>query len=121
MVRIVAIHEILQDSAAFPDFELLPVLVFVDDGRNATVGVDVEVPLLFLLMFKELDRVYLHAELCQGFLFLPISKGKIGAVMGSYIVLQAQFLEGNGDLERVGSALTVERNVVLLSAHGGRR
>jgi len=41
--------------------------------------------------------------------------------MGSYVVLQAQFLEGNGDLERIRSALAVERNVVLLCAHGGRR
>lgn len=120
MVRIVSVHEILQDSAAFPDFELLAVLVLVDDGWDATVGIDVEVPLLFLLMFKELDGVYLHAEVCQGFLFLRISKGKTGAVMESYIVLQAQFLEGNRDLERVGSALAVERDVVLLSAHGGR-
>lgn len=41
--------------------------------------------------------------------------------MGSYVVLQAQFLEGNRDLERIGSALAVERNVVLLCAHRGRR
>lgn len=39
--------------------------------------------------------------------------------LGPYIVLQLQFLEGNGDLERVGGALTIEHNVVLLRAHGG--
>lgn len=42
-------------------------------------------------------------------------------MIGSYVVLQAQFLEGNGDLERIGSAFAVERNVVLLCAHGGQR
>lgn len=119
MIRIISVNKILQDSTAFPDFELLAILVLVDDGWNATVGIDVEVPLLFLLMFKKLDRVYLRAEHCQGFLFLPISEGSTRAVMESYIVLQAQFLEGNRDLERVGSALAVERDVVLLSAHGG--
>lgn len=69
MVPIVPVYEILQDGTAFPDFELLAVLVRVDNGWDATVGVDIEVPLLFLLMFKELDWAYLHAELCQGFLF----------------------------------------------------
>ena len=58
---IVPVHEILQDGTAFPNFELLAILVRVDDGWDATVGVDIEVPLLFLLMFKELDGVYLRA------------------------------------------------------------
>lgn len=89
MVHIVPVHEILQDGTAFPDFELLTVLVRVDDGRDAAIGVDIEVPLLFLLMFKELDWTYLHAELCQGLLFLFVSKGGSGAVMGSYVILQA--------------------------------
>lgn len=64
VVLIVPVHEILQDGTALPDFELLAVLVRVNDGRDATIGVDVEVPLLFLLMFKELDWVHLYAELC---------------------------------------------------------
>jgi hypothetical protein len=64
VLPIVSVHEILQDGTAFPDFELLALLVRVDDGWDATVRVDVEVPLLFLLMFKELDWAYLHAEVC---------------------------------------------------------
>jgi hypothetical protein len=119
-VPVVPVHEILQDGTAFPDFELLALLVRVGDGWDTTVGVDVEVPLFFLLMFKELDWAYLHAKLCHEFLFLFVSKGRSGVVMGSYVVLQAQFLEGNGYLERIGSALAVECNVVLLCAHGGR-
>jgi hypothetical protein len=59
VVPVVPVYEILQDGTAFPDFELLAVLVRVDDGWDAAVGVDVEVPLLFLLMFKELDLAYL--------------------------------------------------------------
>jgi hypothetical protein len=43
---------------------LLAVLVRVDDGWDSTVGVDGEIPLLFLLMFKELDWVYLQQESC---------------------------------------------------------
>ena len=77
VVPIVPVHEILQDGTAFPDFELLVVLVRVDDGWDATVGVDVEIPLLFLLMFKELDWAYLQAELCQGFLFLLFLRGDL--------------------------------------------
>ena len=95
VVHIVAVDEILQDGTAFPDFELLSVLVRVDDGWDATVGVDIEVPLLFLLMFKELDWACLHAESCQKYLFLSDFQGESGAVKRSYIVLQAQFLEGN--------------------------
>lgn len=66
MAPIVPIHEILQDGTAFPDFELLAVLVCVDNGWDATVGVDVEEPLFFLLMFKELDWVYLHVDTMSG-------------------------------------------------------
>lgn len=121
VVRIISVNEILQDSTAFPDFELLAVLVLVDDGWDATVGVDVEIPLLFLLMFKELDWVYLRVDYVRNFCFFLFLWGKPGAVRGSYIVLQAQFLEGNGDLEGIRSALAIERNVVLLSAHRGRR
>lgn len=42
-------------------------------------------------------------------------------VIKSYVVLQAQLLKGNGDLKRIRSALAVERNVMLLCAHGGRK
>jgi hypothetical protein len=52
---VVPVHKVLQDGTAFPDLELLAVVICIDDGWNATVGVDVEVPLLFLLMFKKLD------------------------------------------------------------------
>lgn len=62
MVLVVPVHEILQDSTTFPNLELLAVLVLVDDGWDATVGVDVKVPLLFLLMLEELDCAYLYTD-----------------------------------------------------------
>jgi hypothetical protein len=64
MVHIIPLHEILQDGTAFPDLELLAGLVRVDERWDTTVGVDVEVPLLFLLVLNEVDSVYLHTELC---------------------------------------------------------
>lgn len=69
VVLIVPIHEVLQDGTALPDFELLAVLVHVDDGWYAAIWVDVEIPLLFLLVFKELDWAYLHMETMLGILF----------------------------------------------------
>jgi hypothetical protein len=66
VVLVVSVHKILQDRAAFPDLELLAVLICVDDGWNATVGVDVEIPLLFLLVFKKLDRMDLYCENVSG-------------------------------------------------------
>lgn len=76
MVPIVPVHKILQDGTTFPDLELLAVLGSVNDGWDATVGVDVEKPLLFLLMLKELDLVHLHAELCQAPLILNVFCGE---------------------------------------------
>ncbi len=67
MVLVVPVHEILQDGATFPDLEVVATLVRVDDGRNAAVGVDVEVPLLFLLVFKELNCAYLHTDCVRVF------------------------------------------------------
>ena len=121
VVHIVPIHQILQDGTAFPDLEPLTDLVGVDEGWDSTVGVDVEVPLLLLLVFKKFDWAYLYAKLCQSFLFFFVSKRGLAAVMGSCVVLQAQFLEGDGDLERIGGALAIERNLVLLSVHCGRK
>lgn len=123
---IVPVHKILQDGTTFPNLELLAVLGSVNDGWDATVGVDVEEPLLFLLMLKELYLVHLHAESCQEcvllHLFCGLNLKELSWVhMGSYVVFQSQFLEGNGDLERIGGALAVKRNVVLLRGHGRRR
>lgn len=71
MVLIVPVHEILQDGATFPDLEVVATLVRVGDGGNAAVGVDVEVPLLFLLVFKELNCAYLHTD-CVRVLMISI-------------------------------------------------
>lgn len=60
MALIVALSEVLQDCAAFPDLELLALLVCVDDGGDTAVGIDGEVPCLFLLMFEELDLANLY-------------------------------------------------------------
>lgn len=67
VVLVVPVHEILQDGATFPDLELMATLVRVDDGRNASVGVDVEIPLLFVFVFKELDCAYLHTDCVRVF------------------------------------------------------
>ena len=64
MAAVVSIHEILQDRTTFPDIQLLAILIHVGEGRNATIWVDVEVPLLFLLVLKKLDRAYLVASKC---------------------------------------------------------
>lgn len=121
VVLVIPVHEILQNSATFPDFQVVATLVRVDDGRNAAVRVDVEVPLLFLLVFKELNCAYLHPDCVRVF------KISICPFLGiwsddawePYVVLQAQFLQRDGNLEWVGSALTVEGNH-LLCAHDGR-
>ena len=60
VILVISVHEILQDGTAFPNLELLAVLVLVDDGWDATVGVDVEEPRLFLLMLREIDCAYLQ-------------------------------------------------------------
>lgn len=67
VVLVVPVHEILQDGATFPDFEVVATLVVVDDGRNAAIGVNVKVPLLFLLVFKELNCAYLHTDCVRVF------------------------------------------------------
>ena len=61
MVFVVSVHEILQDGATLPDLDLVTILVRVDEGRDAAVGVDIKEPLLLLLVLKELDDAYLHA------------------------------------------------------------
>ena len=121
VVLVVPVHEILQDGATFPDLEVVAILVRVDDGRNAVVGVDVKVPLLFLFVFKELNCPYLRST--SGF-----SRSLFAFLLGiwrhdawiSYVVLQPQFLQRDGNLEWVGSTLTVQRSP-LLCAHDGRR
>lgn len=83
MVPVVSVHQILQDGATFPDLEFLATLVRVDDGRDAAVWIDVEVPLLFLLVFKEFDCAYLDTHrLRQDFqdLCLPLILG-VGVMM----------------------------------------
>ena len=60
MVHIVAIHKILQNGSALPNVELLAILVDVGDSRDATIWVDVEEPLLLLLMLEKLDLAHLY-------------------------------------------------------------
>lgn len=67
VVLIVPVDKILQDGATFPDLEVVATLVCVDDGRDAAVGVDVEEPLLLLLVFEELDCAYLYTECVRVF------------------------------------------------------
>jgi hypothetical protein len=55
MVLVVPVHEVLQDGTTFPNLEALAVLVRVNESGDATVGVYIEVPLLFLLMFGEVN------------------------------------------------------------------
>lgn len=62
MVLVVPVHEILQDGATFPDLEVVATLVRVNDGWHFSIWIDVEVPLLFLLVFKELNCAYLQMD-----------------------------------------------------------
>lgn len=95
MVLVVPVHEILQDGATFPDLEVVATLVRVDDGRNFSIRINVEIKLLFLLVLKELDCAYLETDRVR------VSKISICLVSpgiwsdctwNSYVVLQAQFL-----------------------------
>lgn len=89
MVLVVPVYEILQDGTTFPDLEVVATLVRVDDGRNAAVGVDVEEPLLFLLVFKDLNCAYLHTDCVRVFkificLFSPFFSGSGAMVHGNH-------------------------------------
>ena len=59
MLCVITGHKILQDGAAFPDLQLLAMLVRVDESWNPTVGVDIQEPLFFLLVFENVDGSYL--------------------------------------------------------------
>ena len=72
MVLVVPLHEILQNGATLPDLELAAIFTRVDNGWNAAVGVDVEVPLLLLLVLKKLDHADLDPD-CVRFSKLSIS------------------------------------------------
>ena len=55
VVRIVSVHKVLQDGTAFPYIKVMTVLVFIRNGGNAAVRVDLEEPRLFLFMGEERD------------------------------------------------------------------
>lgn len=59
VIDIVSLRKILQNRTTFPDFQLFAISAHINKGWDATVGIDVEVPLFFLLMFKKFDRAYL--------------------------------------------------------------
>lgn len=65
MILVVPIHEVLQDGTTLPDVELIPNFVRIDDSWDAAIGIDIEVPLLLLLVFKELDCADLAHEIRQ--------------------------------------------------------
>lgn len=60
-ITIVPVHKILQNGSTLPDFQLGAVTLLVDEGRDTAVGVDIEEPLLLLLVFEEFD----WADLCK--------------------------------------------------------
>lgn len=88
MVLVVPVHEILQDGATFPDLEFVATLVRVDNGRDLPIWVDVEIPLLFLLVFKELNCVYLQTYCVRGFnISICIFFSGSGAMINGYHTL----------------------------------
>lgn len=58
VVLVVPLHEVLQDGAALKDANLLAVQG-ICEGGNAAIGVDVEEPLLLLLILHHFNVVHL--------------------------------------------------------------
>lgn len=56
VVLVVAVDEVLHDAARLEKLQLLAVGEDIRQGRNAAIGVDVEVPRLFLLGFRHVDK-----------------------------------------------------------------
>lgn len=93
VVLVVAVNEILQNSTALKDADLLAVGELVSEGGDATVGVDLEEPGLLLLILHHLDGVDL--------------------------VVKAELLEKDGGFDAIGRADGVEGDVCLcFGGHG---
>lgn len=62
VVLVVAINEVLQNSTALKDANLLAVQR-ICEGGDAAIGVDLQEPLLLLLILSHLDGVHLRRKL----------------------------------------------------------
>lgn len=61
-VRVVAFNKVLKNSTAFKDTKLLAIGPRICNGRDAAIGVDFQVPWLFLLILSNLDMVQLPGK-----------------------------------------------------------
>lgn len=55
MLRIVAVGEVLQNTAGFEDIDRLAVGKLISYGGNTAIGVDFEEPWFFLFVLTELE------------------------------------------------------------------
>ena len=59
VILVVRSDDIQEDSTTFKDLDLAAVLVLISEGRNATVGVDLEEPGFLLLVLAEVQGHHL--------------------------------------------------------------
>jgi hypothetical protein len=109
VVLVVAADEVLEHGAALKDADLLAVGQLVRKCRDAAIGVDLEEPVLLLLIVLHVDLTDLsHAfSLRLSALYSRLERA------APHLVLEAQLLEEDGDLDAIGRVDRVEDDVCL--------
>jgi hypothetical protein len=102
VIFIISSDQVLEDGTTLEYLDLTATFIFVSNGRDATVGVDVKEPWLLLLMLAEVQSDDLDGTLVmETCLRLRIF----------YLVLETQFLQGDGYFEPVGGSLSVKCDI----------
>lgn len=63
VIRVVLCNQIQENSTALKDLDLVTILVFVSEGGNATVGVNLQEPSFFLFVLGKVQSYYLDDAL----------------------------------------------------------
>lgn len=117
MLRVIAVREVLQDGAALKDADGLAIGESVCEGRNATIGVDLEEPRLLLGVLADLNV----CRLWRSSRFVSVASvlwSRIITMSRTHLVLEPELLEQDGDLDAVGRLGRVEVDVGLVGGHG---
>jgi hypothetical protein len=61
VVFVVCGYDVLEDGTTFEDLDFAPVRVFVSEGGDATIGIDLEKPGFLLLVLSEVYGYHLDA------------------------------------------------------------